>query len=225
MNTAAPHRIVTVAWLVATVAAASVAGPCPVECPPDAIIAPEPCGDDQDTCARPSMSIPTDAVVCATGWASDGTRDIDLYPVVVTTRGTLTASLVADFDGLVLITGDPSLCQFPVLAVGHSTCGDSTPARITLDPGTYGAYAATDGFDGWPCGTDNDYILTLTFVESCTCPDLDGDGVVGATDLATLLGDWGTAGSGDGCSTDADGSGSVDSEDLAILLSSWGVCG
>lgn len=52
------------------------------------------------------------------------------------------------------------------------------------------------------------------------CPaDLDGDGSVGASDLAILLGSWGIGGV-----ADLDGSGTVGSPDLAILLGSWGAC-
>lgn len=46
--------------------------------------------------------------------------------------------------------------------------------------------------------------------------DLNGDGFVNATDLATMLGQWGGAGSGD-----LDGDGSVGAADLAILLGAW----
>ena len=54
------------------------------------------------------------------------------------------------------------------------------------------------------------------------CPaDLDGDGVVGASDLAQLLASWGACGK---CSSDLDGNGSVDPTDLAQLLASWGPC-
>lgn len=52
------------------------------------------------------------------------------------------------------------------------------------------------------------------------CPsilgDLDGDGAVGAPDLAILLGQWGGPGSGD-----LDGDGEVGAGDLAILLGAW----
>jgi hypothetical protein len=53
------------------------------------------------------------------------------------------------------------------------------------------------------------------------CPaDLNGDGEVGAADLAALLSAWGgAAGSGD-----LDGDGSVGAADLAALLSAWGAC-
>lgn len=52
------------------------------------------------------------------------------------------------------------------------------------------------------------------------CPaDLDGDGAVGAGDLAVLLGAWGGTGQ-----ADLDGSGSVGASDLAVLLGAWGAC-
>lgn len=51
------------------------------------------------------------------------------------------------------------------------------------------------------------------------CPaDLDGDGSVGSSDLAALLGSWGAGGP-----ADFDGGG-VGSSDLAVLLGSWGPC-
>ncbi len=48
-------------------------------------------------------------------------------------------------------------------------------------------------------------------------PDLDGNGVVGATDLALLLSAWGTADP----IADLDGNGVVASADLAFVLSEW----
>ncbi|MFM7133890.1 MAG: dockerin type I domain-containing protein, partial [Planctomycetota bacterium] len=49
--------------------------------------------------------------------------------------------------------------------------------------------------------------------------DIDGDGTVGATDLAALLGAWGACA---GCAADIDGDGSVGATDLAALLGAWG---
>ena len=52
-----------------------------------------------------------------------------------------------------------------------------------------------------------------------SCPaDLDGNGEIGAPDLATLLAAWGTAGG------DLGGDGFTDAADLAALLASWGAC-
>jgi uncharacterized membrane protein len=53
------------------------------------------------------------------------------------------------------------------------------------------------------------------------CPaDLNGDGEVGAADLAALLSAWGGAAG----SADLDGDGAVGASDLAALLSAWGAC-
>ncbi len=51
--------------------------------------------------------------------------------------------------------------------------------------------------------------------------DLDGDGTVGAADLAQLLGSWGPC---KACPADFDGDGIIDAADLAQLLGNWGPC-
>ncbi len=54
--------------------------------------------------------------------------------------------------------------------------------------------------------------------DDCEVPgDLDGDGHVGAPDLAILLGAWGGSGA-----ADFDGNGVVGAADLAMLLGLWG---
>lgn len=53
-------------------------------------------------------------------------------------------------------------------------------------------------------------------------PDLDGDGQVGGSDLASLLAEWGSCG---GCAADLDGDGQVGGLDLTIMLGAWGAFG
>ena len=73
-------------------------------------------------------------------------------------------------------------------------------------------------FQVWDLGMDNPRITTA----ADPCPaDLDGDGTVGASDLAMLLGSWGACA---GCPADLDGDGTVGAADLAQLLGSWGSC-
>ena len=48
--------------------------------------------------------------------------------------------------------------------------------------------------------------------------DVDGDGVVGGSDLAQILGQWDSS----NCVADLDGDGVVTAADLSILLGSWG---
>jgi hypothetical protein len=64
--------------------------------------------------------------------------------------------------------------------------------------------------------------LNMTpFGSPVLCPaDLDGSGGVDASDLALVLGSWGSAGA-----TDLDGNGDTDAGDLAVLLGAWGACG
>ena len=53
------------------------------------------------------------------------------------------------------------------------------------------------------------------------CPeDFDGDGMVSGTELAAILGYWGSSNP----DYDLDGSGAVDGADLAIVLAAWGMC-
>ena len=72
--------------------------------------------------------------------------------------------------------------------------------------------------DAW---TDNGGNLIFIFCPPCLAADFDGDGIVNATDLATLLGSWGPC---EGCSADLDGNGQVGPFDLALLLGNWGPC-
>ena len=54
------------------------------------------------------------------------------------------------------------------------------------------------------------------------CPaDLDGDGVVGGSDLGQLFIAWGAC---DDCGADLDSDGSVGGSDLGILFVAWGNC-
>jgi len=61
--------------------------------------------------------------------------------------------------------------------------------------------------------------LTAVFTPASNPADLDGDGMVGASDLTILLAAWGAC---DGCAADIDGDGVVDGTDLTTLLASWG---
>ncbi len=70
-----------------------------------------------------------------------------------------------------------------------------------------------------PQGT-SPFVLDLRPTKQPCPADLDGNGDVGATDIANLLGQWGALGGG----ADLDGNGDVGPADLAILLGAWGAC-
>jgi hypothetical protein len=66
----------------------------------------------------------------------------------------------------------------------------------------------------------DDFVITIGECQAApACPgDFNNDGVVGGSDLASLLGGWGTA------KFDLDGDGTVGGADLAALLGAWGAC-
>ena len=63
--------------------------------------------------------------------------------------------------------------------------------------------------------------ISLT-IGTSTPGDLDGDGIVGATDLLILLVSWGPCADCDDCIADIDGDCSVGASDLLVLLVNWG---
>ena len=82
---------------------------------------------------------------------------------------------------------------------------------------TVGAHVITlRGTDSGGLFTERSINLTIS-ARVFNRGDIDGDGMVGASDLASLLSSWNGNGIGD---LNVDGI--IDSIDLAILLSAWG---
>ena len=68
------------------------------------------------------------------------------------------------------------------------------------------------------------YITVAVLAVSTTkpCPaDLDGDRLVGGSDLGLMFIDWGTCGD---CRADLDEDGVVGASDLGLLFVEWGTC-
>lgn len=88
---------------------------------------------------------------------------------------------------------------------------------------------ASDGASLLVCGDFNMFngvatgsLVRLDCGYSTPCPaDLDGDGIVGASDLATVLARWGST----DVAADLDADGQVGPGDLAMMLASWNSCG
>jgi probable HAF family extracellular repeat protein len=90
--------------------------------------------------------------------------------------------------------------------------------RIAADSGWHLQRASGIDDAGRIVGTGKHFGLQRAFLLTPRDPaDLDADGVVGAADLAILLGAWG----GSDPSFDLTGNGSVGAEDLGILLGAW----
>ena len=107
--------------------------------------------------------------------------------------------------------------------------------RIELDAMGFGQASATDVVLGTvtqnipPFGnvtvplTNIAISGTIAVTAVLTPPqDLNGDGSVDASDLASLIAAWGACPAGVGCPADFDGDGAVGASDLASLISAWG---
>lgn len=79
----------------------------------------------------------------------------------------------------------------------------------------------TSNFGTYPGWNIDDVEIWAVMVNLPCAEDLDGDGTVGAADLAQLLGAWGR---NPGHPADLDGNGEVGPFDLALLLGGWGPC-
>lgn len=118
-----------------------------------------------------------------------------------------------------------SASEFTVAGAGVTVIGTPVPNALgTIVSGLslmIDAGAATGARTVSVSNADGsaDGVGLFTVNAGAACPaDLDGDGQVGASDLAILLGSWGGTGA-----ADFDGGG-VGASDLAILLGSWGAC-
>ncbi|MCP3858580.1 MAG: hypothetical protein GY704_02915, partial [Phycisphaeraceae bacterium] len=63
-------------------------------------------------------------------------------------------------------------------------------------------------------------ILAVSTTKPCPA-DLDGDDVVGGSDLGLMFVEWGSCGD---CRADLDGDGVVGGSDLGLLFVEWGTC-
>ena len=127
--------------------------------------------------------------------------------------------LVAGVASLMLDVA-PDLTPDELVEILHETCRDMAAPGLDLETGLglVNAGSAVEAAFTLACLADPDCDLAPD------CPeDTTGDGQVNGSDLGTLLGYWGCAGSD--CKGDLNSDGFVDGADLTIILAAWGACG
>jgi hypothetical protein len=146
----------------------------------------------------------------------------NLFEDVTVTCGNVPAAVVAA-EGTALIFTAPPVFQIPdgFAIVDVTGPGGSSPfVAIRIDGDCNGnGLPDPEEIAGGAATDDNGNHVP----DECdpTCPDLDGDLVVGFADLLAVLADWGPC---EGCPTDLDYDGAVGFGDLLIVLSAWGPC-
>jgi len=136
------------------------------ECPPGAVDESEACGDDLNggcNMATPAFEpINCGDTVCGTIWASGGTRDTDWFLFEMFQTGPITITAQADFPVVVGFV-DTSNCSMAAAldpyALGNP--GDVISASRTAGPGIYWGFVSHQLYDGYPCGTSNNYWMTI----------------------------------------------------------------
>ncbi len=150
-----------------------------------------------------------------------GTLDVigDLTFAGVVGPGTLlfTADAVVN---TAVVTGTATLSGTFSLSVADGFAPMTGQSFVALSAGNVvGSFSSMDlPSADWTVEVVGDEVVA-TFTGTSTQPeDLNGDGIVDSSDLASLLAQWDAC---PGCPADFDGSGVVDSTDLATLLAVW----
>ena len=73
--------------------------------------------------------------------------------------------------------------------------------------------------DAWVVNDTQLHAIWFNTTEIESCLDTDGDGEVGGSELALIIGNWGTP------EGDITGDGTTDGQDLTVILANWGPCG
>jgi hypothetical protein len=172
-----------------------------------------------------TTSTPTIAASCTDGAGATLNKDV-WFRYVPECDGTATISTcgLAAFDTRIIVYLGAVTC--PTAATTVYACNDDGAGCTAL--------TSTVSF---PCTAAQQFYVrigsksviggpgTVSFVcapSAPPCPaDIDGNGAVDASDLASLLASWGTC---TGCAADLDANGTVDAADLATVLAAWGAC-
>lgn len=147
--------------------------PEPCKLPDSSSFESEECGSDANGgCNNPNtdvQQIEIGEVLSGTFWADGGTRDTDWYEFELTATSNVTWSVYSASLTTILIVNDQCGDDLVILATGSGEC--PRVASVCLQPGTYRAFAAINGFEGTPCGSGplNAYVASLTAVPA-ECP-------------------------------------------------------
>ena len=137
-----------------------------------------------------------DEVICGeSGTFYHGTssyRDTDWFRVVVDEATTLTWSVCAEFQLLIVVIdgGSENCMDWEIL--GSSTAAAEETATLSFDvgPGAYWLWVGPSVFTGVPCGSQ--YTGTVSGVEPCICGDFDNDDDVDVDDFYVFLDAFGS---------------------------------
>ena len=152
-------------------------------------------------------------------------------PIAFNTSGVGTSGVVAidlDCDGLLdlALSNQDSNNVSLLKNLGAGNFGPASMLPIGINPEALSfADLNGDGLADLVTGNRDSANMSVMINQTCSpgpIGDLDGDGLVGASDLLILLANWGACPPKGDCPADLNGDGSVGAADLLILLANWG---
>ena len=170
-------------------------------------------------------STPSVAASCTDGGGVNCYNDVWFrYEAACTGLVTISTCGSANFDSRIVVYSGVNCptAASAVLACSDDDflCSPTTTSRLFMEVTAGTLYYVRVGSKANSGGTGT--LAISCEPDAVPCPsDLDGSGTVDASDLATVLGAWGTC---SGCTADLDGNGTVDAADLATVLGAWGGC-
>lgn len=140
----------------------------------------EACGSNTNAGCNATPSPAYQDITCGTTvwgslWANGGSRDTDWYRFTVTTPTTVNWTVASEMPAALLFV-NISNCASPTVITSALTdgCAPKVLSYNFTTPGTYVAFVAPSMFQGYPCGTYNDYSATLTM--TTTAPVISAGG-------------------------------------------------
>jgi subtilisin-like proprotein convertase family protein len=175
--------------------------------PPNSIVEPEACGAATNNgCDEPGAGFSTltcgDSTVFGKIAVTATQRDVDWYRITLPGPASLTLTLQADFASRLRLTS--ATCPASPISVANAPtrCADTAMIAATLQPGEYAIGVEPLGAVAAPCGTANNYVLTVA-TSNClpmgACCTGEGCTVATAVDCASFSGEY--RGDGTVCST------------------------
>lgn len=161
--------------------------PCNVQQPAGSIPEGETCGADINggcnMAGSPLFSpINCGDVIWGSAWANNGTRDSDWYSFSVNEPTTVTATVNAEFPAIVAIIDATDCNDLVILSsqVVSTSCTPTTVSHQFTGTGNYVVFVAPSLFEGYPCGTFNNY--SLEFDMEVNAPNIAANGPTNVCD-------------------------------------------
>ena len=141
--------------------------PCTLSPPVGSIIETELCGTDVNggcySTPNSYQPISCGETIFGTSWATNGNRDLDWYNFQLVEPGVVTWSATAEFPYKLYIV-DITNCANPAILATASfmACENGSISYTLSTPANYAVLIVPNTFNGYACGTTNDYWATLT---------------------------------------------------------------